>query len=735
MSKSKPFFSVIIPCYNDGRYAPGQYIDALLSNLVKQKVAKSKLEVILVDDCSPIPYDGTVEQYAEVLTIKRVTTESNCGPGGCRQLGTEVATGEWLCFADHDDLFYPKALARIKKLIEETKEQNIVYSAFNKVDFQDHQKVVEEFRTVEQLHNWVHGKFYNRENFWNKYHIHFMQGLRTHEDIALGNTIRFALRGTGLASVTYTEDPVYMWTFNPRSVSHGTYVAERGKNGDIHSFLETHFDDYITANIRTALDAFDNKYISRDQTVLFCIVQICGLYIEMKRFRQQNPEHYLKVNDAYCSKIWHEFEKKVNINLTHAKVIAGSQLAPQLKAIEAQASKIPDTPWANLSEWLTYLNHFDYVSLLDEEDVRKEEQRKKDLAKFVANRPFFSVIIPCYNDGRYAEGNYLDRLLSSLCRQGIEMRDLEVIISDDHSLVNYDWIVDKYSEKLIIKRIQTDYNFAPGNTRAKGLTIATGQWLAFADHDDIYYDNALARVKDGIEKKKEQYFAFGDFNGVDREGNVLRKFECTLNWCHAKFYNKDNLWDAQGIHFIKDLKSHEDIAICTQVQCAIEALGLKNYTYFHFPVYAWTDNPQSVSHAKYTVATEADPREFLEVFFDDYIHATGYIYLQEFKAHRIKMIQAVQGVIEIMIYCYFYMQGFQFRRPKDYYAGNWDVVERYVKECMQTFNLTTDSIYSVVSDQEASMYYKIRKLADPGSGRYIPTQTFKQWLDRVCTKP
>ena len=276
------------------------------------------------------------------------------------------------------------------------------------------------------------------------------------------------------------------------------------------------------------------------------------------------------------------------------------------------------------------------------------------------------------------------------------------------------------------------YNFAPGNTRAKGVTIATGEWLAFADHDDIYYDGALAKVKQGIIDKDEKYFAFGDFNGVNEKGEVIRKFEQTLNWCHAKFYNFDNLWKPQDIHFIKDLKSHEDIAICTQVTCAIIAMGLPNYTYFHFPVYAWTDNPQSVSHAKYTVDTESGPREFLEVFFADYIQSTGYIYLEEFRSHRIKIVNVVKGVLEIMCYCYFYMQGFQFRRPDDYYKENLIHAGNFIRECKKTLNMTNDSIYAAVSSNNAYMYYQIRALADPGSGRYMPVQTFRQWLDLVC---
>lgn len=344
------------------------------------------------------------------------------------------------------------------------------------------------------------------------------------------------------------------------------------------------------------------------------------------------------------------------------------------------------------------------------------------------SRPFFSIIIPCYNDGRYKEGTYLDRLLSSICDQGLAKEEAEVILSDDQSPVPFDDIVDKYKDKLNLKYIKTDYNFAPGNTRAKGLTIAEGQWLCFADHDDIYYPNALSRIKTGLLETGETMYAMADFNGVKPDGTVRKKYECTMNWCHAKFYNLDNFWIPQKIHFIKDLKSHEDIAICTQVSCALSALGRNKVTYFPFPAYAWTDNPESVSHAKYTVNGVDDPRYFLEVFFADYIQSTGYIYLDCFKNHSIKMPFAIKNCIEILLYCYFYTQSFIFRRPEDYLEETLDLSAKFYKEVRITFNINIDQIYKTVADKNADMYLRIQKSAEGGCGPYIPQQTFRQWL-------
>ena len=134
------------------------------------------------------------------------------------------------------------------------------------------------------------------------------------------------------------------------------------------------------------------------------------------------------------------------------------------------------------------------------------------------HRPFFSIVVACYNPSVY-----LERLLKSIEKQ--DMNDnIEVILSDDHSTEDYQVFVEKFSDRLCIRQIQTDYNFGPGNTREKGCTIVTGEWLTFADQDDcfepdsplsvfddtlFYYDgkafdlrNGLARKLDGMHFKQ-----------------------------------------------------------------------------------------------------------------------------------------------------------------------------------------------------------------------------------------
>ena len=53
--------------------------------------------------------------------------------------------------------------------------------------------------------------------------------------------------------------------------------------------------------------------------------------------------------------------------------------------------------------------------------------------------------------------------------------DIEVILADDCSPESYQEVVDSYRDILSIRQIKTDYNFTPGNTREKGVSIADGE--------------------------------------------------------------------------------------------------------------------------------------------------------------------------------------------------------------------------------------------------------------------
>ncbi|MEO5608810.1 MAG: glycosyltransferase family 2 protein, partial [Ornithinibacter sp.] len=107
-----PKVSVIVAVYN-----PGTNIDLLIDSLGAQTLAADEFEVLFIDDGST---DGTGERLAEVVAgipTWSVTRIPNSGwPGRPRNVGTDLATGDYVFFADHDDEFLPEALERMYAL-------------------------------------------------------------------------------------------------------------------------------------------------------------------------------------------------------------------------------------------------------------------------------------------------------------------------------------------------------------------------------------------------------------------------------------------------------------------------------------------------------------------------------------------------------------------------------------------------------------------------------------------
>lgn len=98
-----PRFSVIIPTYNRA-----DYLERCLSSLVTQTC--QDFEVIVCDDGSTDHSCEIAKKFVNRLRIRYYLTEHWGGPAHPRNIGIEKASGEWVCFLDSDDWWYPKKL-------------------------------------------------------------------------------------------------------------------------------------------------------------------------------------------------------------------------------------------------------------------------------------------------------------------------------------------------------------------------------------------------------------------------------------------------------------------------------------------------------------------------------------------------------------------------------------------------------------------------------------------------
>ncbi|MFL5844384.1 MAG: glycosyltransferase family 2 protein [Solirubrobacteraceae bacterium] len=101
--------SVIVPVYN-----PGENISECIASLLDQSLAHADYEVIYVDDGSTDATPARLDALAAEHEHVRVEHIENSGwPGRPRNVGLEMARGEFVYFVDNDDWIDREALERM----------------------------------------------------------------------------------------------------------------------------------------------------------------------------------------------------------------------------------------------------------------------------------------------------------------------------------------------------------------------------------------------------------------------------------------------------------------------------------------------------------------------------------------------------------------------------------------------------------------------------------------------
>ncbi|MBQ1785969.1 MAG: glycosyltransferase, partial [Turicibacter sp.] len=110
------------------------------------------------------------------------------------------------------------------------------------------------------------------------------------------------------------------------------------------------------------------------------------------------------------------------------------------------------------------------------------------------NQPKVSIIIPVYNVEDYI-GLTLDSLLNQT------LKEIEIILIDDGSTDNSRQIIDDYSKKYENIKVILQENSGPSHARNRGIIEATGEFITFADSDDLLPEDSIeVRYNTAIEQ-------------------------------------------------------------------------------------------------------------------------------------------------------------------------------------------------------------------------------------------
>ncbi len=116
-----PAVSVIMPCYNLGRY-----LKDAINSVLRQSM--NDWELIVVDDCSP---DNTAEIVAQFTDprIKYVRTPQNLYLAGALNYGVRQAKGRAILPLDADNMIEPRTLEILSRHLDTYRDTDIAYGA------------------------------------------------------------------------------------------------------------------------------------------------------------------------------------------------------------------------------------------------------------------------------------------------------------------------------------------------------------------------------------------------------------------------------------------------------------------------------------------------------------------------------------------------------------------------------------------------------------------------------
>ncbi len=209
-------------------------------------------------------------------------------------------------------------------------------------------------------------------------------------------------------------------------------------------------------------------------------------------------------------------------------------------------------------------------------------------------QPKISVIIPIYNTERF-----LTKCLDSICNQSLT--ELEILLINDGSTDNSLQLITAYAKKdsrIIVKSIP---NSGVANARNIALSLATGEYLAFCDSDDIVpndayfnlYNEALKENYDLVVGSYADIYVSSDDTEECRNANINgnTKFS-TIFTCPCLWHKliKNDIVAKNNVRF-QSKKVGEDVIFLSDIYKHISSYSLINkvvYKHFHYQSTSYT---------------------------------------------------------------------------------------------------------------------------------------------------
>lgn len=252
----EPLISIIIPVYNAEKYLM-ECIESVICQTYRN------LEILLIDDGSKDDSFKICDEYAQKDKRIKVVHKENGGVSSARNLGLDLANGEYITFVDSDDMVDKKYVECLYKEIEKNKS-DLVFCGYGMYNGSKLKPIKEEIPQTLKVDFYSNSfiefccRILSRNNsifasVWRVlYQKKIVAQIRFNENIKVSEDMVFILcalkNATTIASI---EIPLYLYRVNEESVTHNYK----------YNFLKSQLALYD--EIKEFCGYFENKKIKR----------------------------------------------------------------------------------------------------------------------------------------------------------------------------------------------------------------------------------------------------------------------------------------------------------------------------------------------------------------------------------------------------------------------------------------------------------------------------------------
>ena len=193
------------------------------------------------------------------------------------------------------------------------------------------------------------------------------------------------------------------------------------------------------------------------------------------------------------------------------------------------------------------------------------------------NEALVSIVMPAYNCEKYVV-----EAINSILAQ--TYRNWELLVLDDGSKDNTLRIIEDFSQNdSRIKALPNGKNMGVSATRNRGIELASGEWIAFLDSDDMWKPEKLEKQFEIVEKEAAE-FLFTGSSYINEEGEPYKGiFEVPEKITYKKLRNQNVISCSsvlvkkkyfEHIKMEKD-EMHEDYAVWLRIlKLGVTAYGV-----------------------------------------------------------------------------------------------------------------------------------------------------------------